>query len=102
MLDIPAFFFVSAKEVERRLRGVCSMLGRLAKGLVGAELLAVAGCYGLFHGLNTSPSFRVRCSEWAPFLVSGECCWSCSKFVTSLLQHNVRLKTQGFTKLRTA
>ena len=79
--------------------------GRLFKGIVGFELLAVAGAYGLFHGsslsclltlcpaaystcaradcdwthggvvntgsLNSSPSFRVRCSEWAPFVVGG-------------------------------
>jgi hypothetical protein len=41
------------------------------KGVLGIEIVALAGAYGIFHGLNTSPSFRVRCHEWAPFIVIG-------------------------------
>mmetsp|Transcript_3346 Transcript_3346/g.7907 ORF Transcript_3346/g.7907 Transcript_3346/m.7907 type:complete len:85 (-) Transcript_3346:95-349(-) len=50
---------------------MASFLGKSAKALFGVEIVVLAGAYGVFHGLNTSPAFRVRTADVAPFIVEG-------------------------------
>lgn len=49
------------------------MLGNLLKAAVVAELGAVAGCYLVFHRLNTDAEFRNWVGDTCPSCLDGFC-----------------------------